>query len=252
MFWFRLSLISRVQLTIFQAPSHYLNQWWLFYWRIYASLGLNEMKGGIEFAKTCSKCTLRPGWCGKHFVDGDKFMPFMKGNVLFWFQFQNLFQSLFLVVQFTITWHLFSFGLAPALCQVTTRNNVHRGHWHFIDAPGLNELMQQYCKKKICWWRQQICTVTKKTGKPKFGLNHFSLKGVMDDLETWDYCRTVPLQWRHNGRDGVSNPGLSFVCSAVFFQADQIYHQRSPKLRVSGLCEGNPPVIDGFSSQRDH
>ena len=43
------------QLTIFQqwlrfwlgavqATSHYLNQWWLVYWRIYASLGLNESK----------------------------------------------------------------------------------------------------------------------------------------------------------------------------------------------------------------
>ena len=25
------------------APSHYLNQWWLVYWRIYASRGLNEL-----------------------------------------------------------------------------------------------------------------------------------------------------------------------------------------------------------------
>ena len=48
------SLFLRVQLTIFlhwfrywlgvdQATSHYLNQWWLDYWRIYASLGLNEL-----------------------------------------------------------------------------------------------------------------------------------------------------------------------------------------------------------------
>ena len=27
-----------------QATSHYLNQWWLVYWRIYASFGLNELK----------------------------------------------------------------------------------------------------------------------------------------------------------------------------------------------------------------
>ena len=26
-----------------QATSHYLNQWWLVYWRIYASLGFNEL-----------------------------------------------------------------------------------------------------------------------------------------------------------------------------------------------------------------
>ena len=48
------SLFPRVQLIIFQhwfrwwlgagqATSHYLNQWWLVYWRIYTSLGLNEL-----------------------------------------------------------------------------------------------------------------------------------------------------------------------------------------------------------------
>ena len=51
---FHWSLFLRAQLTIFhhwfrywlgavQATSHYLNQWWLVYWRIYASLGLNEL-----------------------------------------------------------------------------------------------------------------------------------------------------------------------------------------------------------------
>ena len=51
---FHWNLFASVQLTIFQlwfrkwlgagqAPSHYLNQWWLVYWRIYASLGLNEL-----------------------------------------------------------------------------------------------------------------------------------------------------------------------------------------------------------------
>ena len=59
MFEFRLkfhgSLFLRFQLTIFQhwfrywlgaiqATSHYLNQWWLAYRRIYASLGLSELK----------------------------------------------------------------------------------------------------------------------------------------------------------------------------------------------------------------
>ena len=52
---FHWSLFLRVQLKIIQhwfrwwlgavqATSHYLNQWWLYYWRIYASLGLNELK----------------------------------------------------------------------------------------------------------------------------------------------------------------------------------------------------------------
>ena len=49
-----LKFVPKVQLTIFQdwfrwwlgagqATSHYLNQWWLVYWRIYASLSLNEL-----------------------------------------------------------------------------------------------------------------------------------------------------------------------------------------------------------------
>ena len=37
------SLFPRVQLTIFQVPSHYLNQWWLDYWHICAILSLNEL-----------------------------------------------------------------------------------------------------------------------------------------------------------------------------------------------------------------
>ena len=52
---FHWSLFLWIQLTIFQhwfrewlgagqATRHYLNQWWLVYWRIYASLGLNELR----------------------------------------------------------------------------------------------------------------------------------------------------------------------------------------------------------------
>ena len=52
---FHWSLFPRFKLTIFhhwfwwwlgadQATSHYLNQWWFVYWRIYASLGSNELK----------------------------------------------------------------------------------------------------------------------------------------------------------------------------------------------------------------
>ena len=32
-----------------QATSHYLNQWWSIYWRIYASLGLNELSDHNHF-----------------------------------------------------------------------------------------------------------------------------------------------------------------------------------------------------------
>ena len=59
---FHWSLLLRVQLTIFQhwfrqwlgadqATSHCLHQWWLIYWRIFASRGLDELMamGLIQF-----------------------------------------------------------------------------------------------------------------------------------------------------------------------------------------------------------
>ena len=67
MFEFRLkfhwSLFLRDQLTISQhwfrkwlsadqVISHYLNQWWSVYWRIYASLGRNELLGKFHLTIT--------------------------------------------------------------------------------------------------------------------------------------------------------------------------------------------------------
>ena len=56
-FWlkFHWSLFLRVQLTIFQHWfRYYLNQWWLVYWRIYASLGLNELREAKMVDGACS------------------------------------------------------------------------------------------------------------------------------------------------------------------------------------------------------
>ena len=75
---FHWSLFPRVQLAIIQhwfrkwlgavqATSHYLNQWWSVYWRIYASLGLAQL---FQWRPNCQ---LMPSNCiGKstQFVDG--------------------------------------------------------------------------------------------------------------------------------------------------------------------------------------
>ena len=56
----------------------------------------------------------------------------------------------------------------------------------------------------------------------------------------------VPLQWRHNERDGVSNHR----------RIDRLlnrFKRRSndtSKLCVTSLCEGNPPVNGGFPAKR--
>ena len=67
---FHWSLFLRAQLTIFQhwfrwwlgadqATSHYLNQWWLNYWRIYASLGLNELSSIHSLLSWITDCSSR-------------------------------------------------------------------------------------------------------------------------------------------------------------------------------------------------
>ena len=55
------------------------------------------------------------------------------------------------------------------------------------------------------------------------------------------------LQWRHNERDGVSNhQRLDCLLKRLF----RCRSKKTPKLRITGLCEGNPPATGGFLSQR--
>ena len=59
--------------------------------------------------------------------------------------------------------------------------------------------------------------------------------------------KATALQWRHTGRDGVSNhqpPDCLLI---------RLFRRRSKKiskLRVTGLCAGNSPVTDEFSAQK--
>ena len=58
---------------------------------------------------------------------------------------------------------------------------------------------------------------------------------------------TASLQWRHNEHDGVSNHRrLDCLLNRLFGRRSK----KTSKLRVNGLCEGNPSVTRGISSQR--
>ena len=61
----------------------------------------------------------------------------------------------------------------------------------------------------------------------------------------WGLNKT--LQWGHNERDGVSNHRrLLCLLNCFFFRHRS---QRTPKLHVTGLCEGNSPVTGEFPAQ---
>ena len=56
-----------------------------------------------------------------------------------------------------------------------------------------------------------------------------------------------PLQWRHNGHDGVSNHQPHHCWLQFLFRLRSTI---TSKLRVTGLCVGNSPVTGEFLTQR--
>ena len=56
----------------------------------------------------------------------------------------------------------------------------------------------------------------------------------------------VSLQWRHDGRDGVSNHHPhDCLLNRLFGRISK----KTPKLRVTGLCAGNSPWTGEFPAQ---
>ena len=55
----------------------------------------------------------------------------------------------------------------------------------------------------------------------------------------------VPLQWRHNGYDDVSNHRRLHCLLNRLLRS-----KKTSKLHVTGLCEGNSPVTDEFPARR--
>ena len=55
------------------------------------------------------------------------------------------------------------------------------------------------------------------------------------------------IKWRHNGCDGVSN---HWGIGCLFNRLLILSSKKTSRLRVTDLCEGNPPVTRGFPSQR--
>ena len=58
--------------------------------------------------------------------------------------------------------------------------------------------------------------------------------------------KLCPLQWRHHGRDSVSNHQPHDCLLNRWFRRRS---KRTPKLRVTGLCVGNSPVTGEFPAQ---
>ena len=67
-----------------------------------------------------------------------------------------------------------------------------------------------------------------------------------DHLIVWDIYYTT-LQWCNSERDGVPNHRHRKCLLKRLFRRRS---KKTSKLRVTGLCDGNPPATSGFPSQR--
>ena len=65
-----------------------------------------------------------------------------------------------------------------------------------------------------------------------------------DDV-MWDLCKS--LQWHHNVPNDVSNHRH---LDCLFNHLFKSRSKKTPKLRVTGICEGNSPVTSEFPAQR--
>ena len=93
----------------------------------------------------------------------------------------------------------------------------------------------------LYWWNRvkRICYYLQ-----KMQLSAYAMTGVVSSPALFD--RICSLQWRHNGRDGVSN----------YQDHDSLLHhlfgcrsKKTSQLRITGLCARNSPGTGEFPAQ---
>ena len=79
------------------------------------------------------------------------------------------------------------------------------------------------------------------------GVAYYQNTTVSQKLILVHNTRNIPLQWPHNGRDGLSKHQLHDCLLSRLFRRRS---KKISKLRVTGLCAGNSPMTDEFPAQR--
>ena len=66
---------------------------------------------------------------------------------------------------------------------------------------------------------------------------------LAEEVKGWQFSTAKPLQWRHNGHDGVSNHRPHDCLLNCLLKRGS---KKTSKLRVTELCAGNSPVTGEF------
>ena len=126
----------------------------------------------------------------------------------------------------------------------------------FIDHLLLPEICksQKQIYKIRLYWKRQRATYIQVVGSGWIGAGymrgwlHSRMKKYPGSTLLEDsFDLTLTLRWRHNEHDGVLNHQPH---DCLFNRLFRRRSQKTSKLRVTGLCEGNSPVTGEFLAQR--
>ena len=78
------------------------------------------------------------------------------------------------------------------------------------------------------------------------GIMATGIKGTRVSKSSGGHRWLITLEWRYNGRDGVSNHQSHDCLFSRFFRRRS---KKTPELHFTGLCEGKTPVPDEFPAQ---
>ena len=128
-----------------------------------------------------------------------------------------------------------TFSVSPALCERKAsviggfphKKLVTRSFGVFFDLHPNKRLSKQSRRR---WFQTPSCSLLRHCNEP------FKCRSK----------HAAPLQWRHNGRDSVSNPQPRDCLLNRLFRRRS---NKTSKLCVTGLCAGNSPETDEFSAQ---
>ena len=132
---------------------------------------------------------------------------------------------------------------------------------HYIRHDKLNTLYGVYCNHKRIKWLNQcwpdslmsqricspLCIISCKICCPDDAIR--TNRSLCQETSWYTQCNWhthLPLQWRYNEHDGVSNHQPH---ECLLNRAFERRSKKTSKLRVTGLCAGNSSVIGEFPAQ---
>ena len=120
-------------------------------------------------------------------------------------------------------------------------------YWNLGESK-LNLLLNLNSELKVFSETLYCLSLLKNSKNKSIRIDTFPLLGIdCPQCVRWQHSTLFALQWRHDEHDGVSNHRR---LDCLLNRLSRLRSKETSKLRVTGLCEGNPPVTGGFPSQR--